>query len=112
MTSISSLEYEFDTLWEYLYPDVDLVAEYIPIPGRRFKFDYCHLSSFVLIECQGQIWHKGGHNTGKGLMRDYEKLNLAQAHGFCVFQLSPEMVTEDWLHLIAWTINERKSAKC
>lgn len=105
--TISSLEYEFDTLWEYLYPDIDLVAEYRAIPGRRFKFDYASIESSVLIEINGQIWHKGGHSTGKSLLRDYEKLNLAQAHGYCVFQLAAEMISEDWLRAIAQTICDR-----
>lgn len=105
--TISILELQFDNLWESLYPKVDLIAEYPAIPNRRFKFDYCHLSSKVLIEINGQIWQTGGHNTGKSLMRDYEKLNLAQHLGFCVFQLSAEMITEEWLNKIAETIENR-----
>ncbi|MEM8780192.1 MAG: hypothetical protein AAGF26_15245 [Cyanobacteria bacterium P01_G01_bin.49] len=106
--SISSLELEFDLLWEDLYPNIDLIAEFRAIPDRRFKFDYCHTASKVLLEIQGQIWHTGGHNTGKSLMRDYEKLNLAQQLGYCVFQLSGEMINDYWLGIIAQTIKMRE----
>ena len=105
--SISSLEFEFDLLWEELFPDLDLETEVRLIPKRRFKFDYVNFTAKVAIEINGQIWHKGGHSTGKSLMRDYEKLNLAQQHGYCVFQLSRERITETWLMAIANTIRSR-----
>ena len=105
--SISSLEFEFDLLWEELCPDLDLETEVRLIPKRRFKFDYVNFSAKVAIEINGQIWHIGGHTTGKSLMRDYEKLNLAQHHGYCVFQLSKEMITESWLKMIGDTIRSR-----
>ena len=105
--SISCLEFEFDLLWDELYPDLELETEIRIIPHRRFKFDYVNFPAKVAIEINGQIWHKGGHNTGKSLMRDYEKLNLAQQHGYCVFQLSKEMITETWLKAIADTIRSR-----
>lgn len=107
--SISSLEFEFDLMWEELFPDLDLETEVRLIPQRRFKFDYVNIAAKVAIELNGQIWHKGGHSTGKSLMRDYEKLNLAQQQGYCVFQLSPEMITETWLNAIAQTIRDRRN---
>lgn len=106
--SISSLEFEFDLMWDELFPDLDLETEVRLIPKRRFKFDYVNFAAKVAIEINGQIWHKGGHSTGKSLMRDYEKLNLAQQHGYCVFQLSREMITETWLKAIAATIRTRR----
>ncbi len=105
--SISSLEFEFDLMWDELFPDLDLETEVRLIPKRRFKFDYVNFPAKVAIEINGQIWHQGGHTTGKSLMRDYEKLNLAQQHGYCVFQLSKEMITETWLRAIANTIRSR-----
>ena len=105
--SISCLEFQFDLLWEELFPELDLATEVRLIPQRRFKFDYVNFPGKVAIEINGQIWHKGGHSTGKSLMRDYEKLNLAQKEGYCVFQLSKEMITEKWLIAIAETIRDR-----
>jgi hypothetical protein len=105
--TISTLEREFDYLWEHLYPEIDLECEVKIIPKRLFRFDYVHLESKVVIELNGQIWRKGGHNSGDGLLRDYEKLNLAQSLGYVTFQLSGEMITEYWLEIIANTIISR-----
>lgn len=107
MPEISSLESEFDLMWNELFPDLDLETEVRLIPERRFKFDYFCPESKCAIEIQGQIWHAGGHNTGRSLMRDYEKYNLAQSLGYTVFQLSGEMINEEWLTIIANTIKRR-----
>jgi very-short-patch-repair endonuclease len=102
----SHLELRFDRLWEELFPDIDLEAEVCLVPGRRFRYDYVHFEAKVAIEINGQIWRKGGHSSGKGLKRDYEKSNLAQLLGYCVFQLSEDMIEESWLNKIATKILE------
>jgi hypothetical protein len=43
---------------------------------------------------------KGGHNTGAGLTRDFEKLNLATLKRWRVFLLSDAMINEEWLSKI------------
>ncbi|MGL5807005.1 MAG: hypothetical protein ACRC11_16450 [Xenococcaceae cyanobacterium] len=106
---VSSLELEFDSLWESLYPDLDLETEVLLIPGRKFRFDYAHIEAKVAIELNGQIWRLGAHSSGTGLQRDYEKLNLAQALGWCVFQLSSEMITRYWADKIAQVIRARNT---
>lgn len=103
----SSLERKFDLMWERLHPGIDLDTEVGLITGRKFKFDYVHHDSKVAIELNGQIWQKAGHSSGTGLLRDYEKLNLAQMQGYCVFQLAGKMITESWLEAIANTIAAR-----
>ena len=105
--SISPLELEFDNLWNCLHPDIDLDTEVRLISDRRFRFDYVHLRSKVAVEVNGGIWTGGGHSSGKGLLRDYEKLNLAQSQGYYVFFLSGEMINDRWLNLIASTIKVR-----
>ena len=104
---VSSLEYKFDVLWNKLHPNIDLETEVKLIPKRRFRFDYVHKKSMIAVEINGQIWRKGGHSSGKGLLRDYEKLNLAQAQGFVVFQLAGCMITPDWLNIIAHEIKKK-----
>lgn len=52
------------------------------IAGRKFAFDFCFSDYRLLIEIQGSIWVKGGHNTGSGLTRDYTKNNLATICGW------------------------------
>jgi len=81
----SNLEIEF----EFNARAIKLPAwecQYHGIPGRKFAFDFAWPDKKVAVEINGQIWCKGGHSSGVGLIRDYEKLNLAQANGWRVFQ--------------------------
>lgn len=103
----SSLELKFDTLWNQLHPDLDLETEVKLISDRKFRFDYVHSKSKIAIEVNGGIWTFSGHSSGKGLLRDYEKLNLAQSLGYHVFFLSGEMIDAHWLNLIASSIKVR-----
>lgn len=105
----SELELQFDSLWSLLYPNVDLWIEEKIIPGRKFRFDYVHLESKVAIEINGGIWARGdsGHSSGTGLLRDYEKNNLAIQEGYVVFWLAGEMITEECLKRIHQTICNR-----
>jgi len=100
----SHLEVEFDQLWTELFPQIDLETEVKLISGRRFRVDYVHKPSKVVIEINGGTWSKMGHSSGRGLNRDYEKLNLLQLQGYRVFQLSSDMINPHWLGLIAKTI--------
>ncbi len=103
----SSLERKFEYLWEELHPDIDLFTELSLIPKRKYRFDFVSKEAKVVIEINGQIWTKGGHSSGTGLMRDYEKNNLVQILGYIVFQLSGDMINEYWLNNIANTIKMR-----
>ena len=62
------------------------VREYMAIPGRKFRFDFAYPDKKLLIEVQGAIWKggEGGHSSGVGLSRDYEKNNLAILNGWKV----------------------------
>jgi very-short-patch-repair endonuclease len=72
----------------------------IPQPERNFKFlperklelDFAWVDLKIAVEVQGSTWRKGGHNTGAGLKRDYEKLNLAQMCGWVVLQYGTDEV--------------------
>lgn len=105
----SSTEKQFLDKWQKMYPVISLEKEVLLIPGRRFRFDFAHLPSKVAVEIQGGTYSRSpkSHNTGLGLDRDYEKNNLAQYHGYIVFQLSCKMITDDWLELIYESINCR-----
>ena len=103
---ISHLEQQFADLWVSLYPHIDLHSEYRFSPPRRYRWDFAHPETKVAIEINGQIWHKGGHSSGKGLLRDYEKMNLAASQGWRVFVLAGEMITEQWLGSIANAIQQ------
>jgi len=104
----SELEIAFEALWLELYPDIDLVSEFKPIPKRRFRADYAHINSKVLIEINGGTWVKNGHSSGKGIERDYTKTNLCILHGYVTFQLSSQMIIKEWLDIIVETIKGRE----
>ncbi|MGL5078615.1 MAG: hypothetical protein ACRDBG_22680 [Waterburya sp.] len=107
----STLESKFIALWDNFKSEeeLELAREVRLVPSRRYKFDFVHKESRVAIEINGGTWGIGGHSSGKGLNRDYEKLNLAQMHGFLVFQLSSSMITLDWVERIREAIYARLS---
>jgi hypothetical protein len=40
----------------------------------------------LAIEVSGQTWHKGGHSSGSGILRDYRKANaLTLIGGRCLY---------------------------
>lgn len=63
------------------------------IEGRKFRADYLWRSAMVILEQDGSIWTKGGHSTGKGILRDMEKGNLAQLAGFVFLRCTPSQIT-------------------
>lgn len=74
---------------------IEFVREYKFLPDRRFRADFMLPALHVLVEVQGGRWMEhGGHNTGGGLKRDYEKSNLAQLAGWRYLQFTAEDVTE------------------
>jgi hypothetical protein len=103
----SYLEAEFNNLWILTYPDIPLEQEFKAIPKRRFRLDFAHPDTKIGIEIQGQLWHKGRHNSGTGLLSSYEKHNLHLANGWLVFQLADKMIAPDWLEIIATAIKQR-----
>lgn len=102
---VSKLELQFEQLWVDLYPDIDLEAEVQLIPNRKFRFDYVHFISKTAIEINGGNWNYGRHCRPQSLLKEYEKINLAQLLGFNVFILSGEMINDTWLQKIGDFIN-------
>lgn len=108
----SHLEFQFAHHWDILYPNIDLVhdctIEAVSSIGDSYRYDFLQFQSKVAIEIQGGVWSpKMAHNSGAGLQRDYHKCNLAQICGWNAFMLSEDMLTDEWLHLIAKHIKSR-----
>ena len=62
---------------------------------RKWKADVCFPCERVICEVNGGTFMaKGGHNTGIGLRRDYEKQNAAQLMGYRYFEFSREMIED------------------
>ena len=102
----SHLEQQFIDLWLDLHPSLDLHSEYRFLPPRRFRFDFAAVEVKVAIEINGGNWGRGRHTNPKALINEYEKLSLAALHGWRVFLLSGEMVTEEWVNAIAEAIKK------
>ena len=70
----------------------DYVREYRAIEGRKLRFDFCFEGARLLVEINGGTFAKGGHSTGIGIRRDYEKNNLAQLAGWRCLMFDGESV--------------------
>ena len=108
----SHLEFQFAQHWDILYPDIDLVHDAqiasVSALGTAYRYDFLQMDSRVTIEIQGAVWSpKAAHNSGGGIQRDYKKCNLAQIQGWSAFQLSEEMMTDEWIHRIADHVKSR-----
>lgn len=96
----SKLEQQFLELWQE-QSDLPLEREFQAIPGRRYRFDFFCRPANTLVEINGGTWGKGGHSTGKGIQRDCEKANAAELEGYHLFVLTKEMITTEYVQLIA-----------
>ena len=108
------LEGEFAARWACLFPDLKFEREVQFHPVRKFRFDFCFAEAKVAVEISGQLYRPGAHSTGKGIERDYFKLNLAQSHpnNWIVFQLSAAMARDEaQLRQIAATVRARTEEK-
>lgn len=100
----SKLEKKFIDLWIVRFPDLYLHQEVTLIPKRKYRFDFVHMPSKICVEINGGIWNNGRHSRGSGLVKEYEKYNLAQLQGYKVFVLASNMINSKWLDKIAEAI--------
>ena len=60
---------------------------------RRYRADFAWPDHRLLVEVEGGIWRgKGGHNTGRGILRDIEKGNLAASNKWLLLRFAPEHI--------------------
>ena len=61
---------------------------------RLYRLDYAIPDIKIGIEVNGGVWAKGnsGHSSGTGIMRDYEKSNLAQSLGWKILSVVPSQM--------------------
>jgi very-short-patch-repair endonuclease len=113
----SSLEIKFADLWSD--SDIKLIAQYSIKPSIRkniknakpYKLDFAHPETKVAIEIQGGTWNNGRHSRGSGMKGEYNKLNTLQYDGWTVFQLSTDMITEEWINIIKESIINKITEK-
>ena len=51
---------------------------------RRFRFDFAWCRERLACELDGKVWAMGRHNRGSGIIRDWEKRNMAVLLGWRV----------------------------
>lgn len=98
----SKLEAKFDQLWA-LVGGPALAAEHRFHPGRKWRFDRCHVAARMAVEIQG----RGRHQSERGYKADREKINEAQRLGWTVFELTGDQIGWPELERIRDFINER-----
>jgi very-short-patch-repair endonuclease len=62
------------------------------ITNRKYRLDYYIPDSRIGIEINGGVWSKGAHGRAWGIIRDYEKNNLALMNGIVVIQVLNEWI--------------------
>lgn len=68
------------------------VPEYRITDKRKFRHDFAWPDYKLALEIQGAVWSKGAHGRGAGIMRDYEKGNLACSLGWRTLQVTPQQL--------------------
>lgn len=72
--------------------DLEVWPEFHFSIERNYRLDYAIPEFKIAIEVNGGVWAKGnsGHSSGKGILRDYEKSNLAQSLGWKLIIVTPK----------------------
>jgi very-short-patch-repair endonuclease len=79
----------------YILAELDIpqpTFEYKFHTKRKFRWDMAWVDQKLAVEVLGGIWIKGGHNTGKGITRDCEKLDEGVKLGWKVLQFTKEQI--------------------
>jgi len=99
----SSLETMFSTYLAFLAPDLAarVVEQYAFAPGRRYRLDFAFVDEKVGIELQGGLRSGGAHARPDGILRDYDKSNLATASGWRVLHYATSHIEDDPESVIA-----------
>lgn len=82
----NTLAQKFESMWQELGGPA-LHQEYKFHPDRKWRADYCHKATKVLIELEGGVWDGGRHTRGPGFINDIEKYNAATMLGYRVLRI-------------------------
>ena len=69
----------------------ELVEEFMFHPTRKWRADFAHLESKLLIEIEGGAYG-GRHTRGKGFVEDLDKYASAWLHGYTVLRIGSHQV--------------------
>jgi very-short-patch-repair endonuclease len=89
----SALASKFLNLWTQLGGPT-LSYEFRFCPTRRWRADFCHEASKVIIEIEGAVYCRGkGHSSVGGILRDIEKYNEMTLLGYRLIRLHNLTIT-------------------
>jgi len=79
--------------------------EYQIVPDRKYRWDFAWPLWRVTLECNGGVWSGGAHGRGSGILRDYEKANLAAVRDWlCLYCTPDQLCTPETLTMLELTL--------
>ena len=102
----ADLEARFLALWEE-QGGPPLVREFRFHAARRWRADFLHEASRVLIEIEGGTRGRGRHTTHEGFTADAVKYNQAEMMGYKVFRLSSSLLVSEYIAALIAFVNKR-----
>jgi hypothetical protein len=103
---MSNLEETFAFQWRVL-GGPELEREHRFHPGRKWRFDFCHLPTKIAFELEGGVYTRGRHTRPTGFTEDCKKYNAATLLGYVVFRLTGDMLQPDDLDRLIGFVRER-----
>lgn len=83
------------SLWQVMQ-EVGLpqpLLQFSPIPGRKWRVDFCWLAERVIVEVEGGLYQAAsGHRSYGGVTRDIEKGNMLVMAGFRLLRVTAAMI--------------------
>ena len=89
----------------------ELIEEFMFHPTRRWRSDFAHLESKLLIEIEGGAFG-GRHTRGKGFLEDLDKYASAWLHGFTVLRIGAHQVRGDIIRAVIGRIAGNSTESC
>lgn len=83
--------------------DAGMEREHLFHSTRKWRLDFAWPEKKIGLEVHGAIWggKSGGHTSGKGRLRDMEKMNEAKINNWKVIEVASEHIKSgqaiDWL---------------
>ena len=66
--------------------------EHSPVPGRRWRIDFCWPDQLVALEVEGGIYTAGRHTRPQGFNDDAEKYNTLALSGWTVLRVTTDHI--------------------
>lgn len=71
--------------------------EYKFHPDRKWRLDFAWINEMIAVEIEGGVWIGGGHNRGKGYIKDCEKYNNAVILGWRLLRFAGDNIDMDMI---------------